>query len=167
MGILSSTHSGLYCNLTTDYLLKNGWKRIDIPGCFIYRNNDEIIHQSMDGEFTFHLKIRYITREKIYILKLNTIYDVNLVIRYFYTLEMALGEKMQFEDFLKSIDFKNKSGVYEAYEIQARYRELLKHNEEQFKRMVSAAEKELIDNLVLINIINEPFEDPSKYSKII
>jgi hypothetical protein len=167
MSILKSTNSGSNLGLSVSYLLQNGWNRTDMVGYFIYRNRDEGIHQSMEGEFTFHLKIRYVTREKIYILKLNTINDVNLVIRYFDTLEMALTEKTEFEALLKSIDFKISGGVYEAYEMQARYRELLNRQEEQFNRMISAAEEELMNHLVLLDTIEEPIEDPSKYSRII
>lgn len=167
MSILKSTNSGSNLGLSVSYLLQNGWNRTDMVGYFIYRNHDEGIHQSMEGEFTFHLKIRYVTREKTYILKLNTINDVNLVIHYFDTLKIALTEKMQFEALLKSIDFKISGGAYEAYEMQAHYRELLKRQEEQFNRMVSAAEEELMDSLVLLDTIEEPIEDPSKYSHII
>lgn len=166
MSILSSTNSGRHSKLTLQYLLEHGWNETKILGHYTYRCKEELLHAMMNGSFAYYLKIRYINKEITYILKVESIYDLDRVIKYFDILMEVEKEKQEFEERFKTIDFARTLGISE-YHVQERYKTGLQQLEEWSVKVIDKAQEELTNNMVILDTKEEDLMNPERFSKII
>lgn len=166
MSILKSTNSGRHCKLTMSYLLEHGWKTTDIIGHVIYRTQEEKLHQTMDGQFLFYLREKYVFEEKTYILLVKSIHDLDLVLEYYNVVKRSVDEKMQLEALMQTVSFSRTLGASE-YEVHQRYNYLLKQLEDKERFLVGKMEEKLHKELELVKEVDEDLENPERFSHII
>ena len=164
MSILSSTNSGRHSKLTLQYLLEHGWNSNKILGHYTYRSKEELLHMSINGSFAYYLKIRYVNKEITYILKVESIYDLDRVIKYFDVLKEK--EKQEFEERFKTIDFARTLGL-SKHDVQERYKTGLQQLEEWSVKTIDKAQEELTNHMVILDTKEKDIDNPEKYSRII